>query len=175
MKLPTESPHLFVFISIIDSLSIIPQNMCTHTTNTRSPDLGPNGTQLEEKWVLSSDIDSKEKKTLFPFFYWHHPRAQHLLRLCTQLSLWTCLFLHTLWKLWGYSTIKGSMKRSRRERHFCSLLPFFYFLDFNFSNSTSNFVRFSEFHPSIWFFLEITSRKRKISEKPPDAFRLMIA
>ena len=52
--------------------------------------------------------------------------------------------------------IKGSVERSRHERHFCSLPSYFYFLDFKFSN----FVCPSELHPLIWFFFKNSFRKK---------------
>ena len=52
--------------------------------------------------------------------------------------------------------LKWSVERSRPE-HFCSLLLYFYFLDFKFSN----FVCPSELHPLIWFLFKNSLRKKR--------------
>ena len=59
-------------------------------------------------------------------------------------------------------SFKWSVERSRHERHICSLLPYFYFLDFKFSNVVCP----SELHPLIWFFLKTPSGKRKYPKNP---------
>ena len=53
--------------------------------------------------------------------------------------------------------LKRSVEWSSHERHFCSLLLIFYFLDLKFSN----FFCPSELHPLIWFFLKYSFGKKK--------------
>ena len=57
--------------------------------------------------------------------------------------------------------MKGSVERSRHERHFRSLLSCFYFIDFKFSK----FVCPSELHPLMRFFFKNSFRKKKSIRK----------
>ena len=60
-------------------------------------------------------------------------------------------------------SFKGSVEKSRHERHFahCSLI--LYFIDFKFSK----FVCPSELHLLVWCFFIDSFRKKKKPEKPP--------
>ena len=71
---------------------------------------------------------------------------------------WTVCEVHV--QHWHKNYFKGSVDRSRHERHFCSLLPYFLLSWLQIFQ-----LCLSELHPLIWFFFKNSFRKKKNIQK----------